>query len=367
MPPPIPVPVFPRRPTVTFTRNTKLQAALDAAVAAVCTRRKIAAGTYPSPISIVDLGNGTDPQPTLSFAGYRDTEEDYIASEGKVAVLYAMFALRSVVRTFAALRKPADAKDLFSQLEADANPQIVAAVPRLSLPKADLVPRYGDLFSVTKVGGSLNIAFRSEIEATMDGMIVHGRNEDTSKCVLALRYSYINGALADAGLFDKTSGKGAWVATTYAGKLPRVMIDTDNAEKSEAAASTSDAMARLMALIVLKGVLDAAACDEMKRRLKGAVGANGGDDQSWITRTDIPGFIPDAALTHDKVGLGTITAGKLRGVEVISEILALDASKIGVGASKNYAVAYQNVRNDTPSTGDMASILRDTIRQYEKP
>ncbi len=47
-------------------------------------------------------------------------------------------------------------------------------------------------------------------------------------------------------------------------------------------------MARLLALIALGGILDAGACAEMTKRLNGAIAANGGDDQSWLTRTAVP-------------------------------------------------------------------------------
>ncbi len=54
-------------------------------------------------------------------------------------------------------------------------------------------------------------------------------------------------------------------------------------------------------------------------------------------------------------------------MEVISDILALDASMLAIGASKHDAIAYQNGKNDNPHTADMVSLLRGTIAQYEKP
>jgi hypothetical protein len=57
----------------------------------------------------------------------------------------------------------------------------------------------------------------------------------------------------------------------------------------------------------------------------GAGSSKGGADQSWLTRSSVPGFIPDTALTRNKIGLGTITVGKVAGTPIDSEILALDA------------------------------------------
>ncbi len=363
-----PVPVFPPASSLVFVRDAKLQAALTASIAATAASRSLAVGGFPSPVSIADIGSANGSTSTVKFAGFRDTEEHYTASTGKVGVLYAAFALRDMVRRFAAAKSPRDADDLFKQLEATVTPSIVAAVPGLPFSSGDLTPRYRDMFSAVKLGGPWMINFTPAIESALNGMIVDGENTPTSACVLGVRYSYLNGALASAGLFDASAGQGLWVATTYDGKLPRVLIDTVNAGKSEAAASTSDALMRLLTMIALDGVLERGSCGEMRRRMSGAVGANGGKDQSWITRTDVPNFLPDAALTHDKVGLGTITAGRLAGAAVVSEIFTVDAAKVtGLAASKSYCVCYQNVRNTNVNTGDMATLLRTTIAAYERP
>jgi hypothetical protein len=104
-------------------------------------------------------------------------------------------------------------------------------------------------------------------------------------------------------------------------------------------------------------------CGEMRRRLKGAVASNGGDDQSWLTRSSVTGFIPDAALTHDKVGLGTITVGKSAGTPIESEVLALDVGQIpDLPGSKKFAIAYQNIRKS--ERADVVAIIRETISVY---
>jgi hypothetical protein len=370
--PPVPTPVvvsppvalFPPAPTTTFAKNPKLQAALDGAIAKVCAKRKIAVTDFPSPISIIDLKSAASGASALPIAGFHDTaEEDYIASAGKVGVLYAAFVIRDMVRRFAFAAKPKDEKDLFAQLDAQMGPAIAAAVPRVTLKAPIVKPDYASMIQAPKLGSGLNVAFKPAYETNLDGMIVKGANLPTSKCVHGVGYGYLNGTLAAHGFFKDSGGLGLWVATDYNGTRPKVFIKTANADTSEAAASTSDAMARLLAVIIVGGVLNDAVCGEMRRRLKGAVASNGGSDQSWLTRTSVPGFIPDAALTHDKIGLGTITVGKMAGTPIDSEILALDVGQVpDLPGSKKFAIAYQNVRQG--DIGDIVAIIRETIMVY---
>lgn len=359
-----PVPLFATRPTTTFARNPKLQAALDGAIAKICAKRKIAVADFPSPISIIDLKSAASGASALPIAGFNDTnEEDYIASAGKVGVLYAAFAIRDMVRRFVLTVKPKDAKDLFAQLDAQMGPAIVSAVPRVTLKAPIVKPDYASMIEVTKLGSGLGINFKRDYETNLDGMIIKGENLPTSKCVHGVGYGYMNGTLAAHGFFIDKSGLGLWVGTDYNGTRPKVFITTKNAASSEAAASTSDAMARLLAIIIVGGVLSDTVCEEMRRRLKGAVRSNGGSDKSWLTRSSVTDALPDNALTHNKIGLGTITVGKMAGTPIDSEILALDVGKVpDLPGSKKFAIAYQNVRQ--PEAGDIVAIIRDTITAY---
>jgi hypothetical protein len=359
-----PVTLFPPAPTTTFSRDPKLQAALDGAIAKICAKRKIAVTDFPTPISIIDLKSAASGATGLPIAGFNDTtREDYIASAGKVGVLYAAFAIRDMVRRFAFAAKPKDEKDLFAQLDAQMGPAIAAAVPRVTLKEPIVKPNYASMIEASKLGSGLNINFKRDYETNLDGMIVKGQNLPTSKCVHGVGYGYMNGTFAAHKFFKDPGGLGLWVATDYNATRTKVFINTVNASGSEAVASTSCAMAQLLAVIIVGGVLSDAVCAEMRRRLKGAVASNGGDDQSWLTRSSVTHFIPDAALTHDKVGLGTITVGKMAGTPIESEILALDVGQIpDLPGSKKFAIAYQNMRQS--ERADIVAIIRETITAY---
>ena len=68
-------------------------------------------------------------------------------------------------------------------------------------------------------------------------------------------------------------------------------------------------------------------------------------------------------MTHNKIGLGTITVGKMAGTAIDSEILALDVGKVpDLPGSKKFAIAYQNVRQG--DIGDIVAIIRETITVY---
>src|SRR3954452_1745753 len=108
-----PVPLFPPAPTTSFVKADFLQAALDHAVKAACARKDVSSDVFPVPISIVDVGSGGTGASSLRYAGFHDDEEDYIASEVKIGVLYAAYVFRDMVRRFNLVVAPKDPADLF--------------------------------------------------------------------------------------------------------------------------------------------------------------------------------------------------------------------------------------------------------------
>jgi hypothetical protein len=358
-----PVPLFPK-PVVptTFIQSTKLQSALDAAAA----RSKPATGKFPCPISIFDLGPGPlgAGASSLPYGGYLDSEEDYIASEGKVGIMYSAYVFRDMVRRFNAANSPKNQADLFKQLRDTMNKPIEAAVPRVlggAVPSPHRLPSYEQVLTATKVGGSLVVDFRTEFVQSLDAMIIPSDNNAAKRCVHGLGFSYLNGALAAGGFFDDSTGLGLWVGGDFQmGKVwAPVKIKTVN-DGSSSVASTSEKMAELMASIVAGIVLDKAACDDMRDRLRSAAHPdrkrwpNG--DQSWLTRDPVPDGLLPASVTHDKIGLGPLNAGG----DVWSEVCVLN----GVGARK-YAVAWQNLKAGPFAFKDIVAVLRDTIAAYD--
>jgi hypothetical protein len=359
--------MFPPPPTTTFVKDGKLASAIKAATDANSKANK---ATFPCPFTIVDLGATLERTgaASLPIAGYLDDEEDYIASEAKVGIMYAAYCFRDFVSRFNQMNSAKDEADLFKQLRDTMNKPIEGFVPRVlggAVPSSHRLPSYDKVVTAKKAGNRLNVEFRADFVNSLDAMIIPSDNSAAMRCVHGLGFSYLNGALATGGFFDdsKKKGPGLWVGGDFQmGKVwAPVRIDTDN-DTSSSVGSTSDALARLIAVIITGGVLDKKACDEMRTRLASAAHPdrkkwpNG--DQSWLTRDPVPQGFAQANVTHDKIGLGPLNAGG----DTYSEGMVLN----GVGKSgRNYVVSWQNLTPGTFDYSDVVSVLRDAIGRYE--
>jgi hypothetical protein len=347
------VPLFQPAPKATFTADSKLQSALNGAISAL---------KDPSvPISIVDLGATVAGGASFRFAGASDDEEDYIASEAKVGILYAAYVFRDMVRRFNSANAPTNQADLFKQLRDTMTPMIVAAVPRVlggTVPSSHRLPSYEKVLTTTQVGGSLVVDFRTDFSKSLDDMIIPSDNNAARQCVHGLGFSYLNGALAAGGFFDDSTGRGVWVGGDFqmGHDWAPVRIATVN-DGNSSVASTTSAMVRLIVSIVTTNVLDTSSCDDMNARLKSAAA---GPDQPWLTRTALVPtalVIPRSSVTHNKLGLGPLNSGG----DVFSEGSVLS----GLGRN-NYAVSWQNLTPGKPSQfADVAAVIRKTIGSYE--
>jgi hypothetical protein len=386
-----PVPLFRPKPADPLARNTKLQNALDAAIAALERRRGRAADKIP--FCIADVTNASDPAATFPFGGWRSNEIHYIASEAKVSVMYAAFALRDMAQRFADATSVAPA-DLFTRLIADMNPAIRAVVPEIAtatnLQDMHREPGYTrkrvhandvDMLAATpKPGGGTTVGFTTDFTSALESMIVPSSNQGAARCVHGVGYGYLNGALEAGGFFDRTAtpapGSGLWEAGDFQGRTdwPNVDITSVN-DAGVGQAGTAQQMVKLVSLIFAKRLLDTAACDEMlgllHRAAVGAPRAGGGAtrpvDRPFVGRARA-GILRAGSITHNKLGLGPL---KRAGIEVASEVTVLTGP---VAPDRIYVVAWQNVEwplatvDPTPITfTDVATVLRDTIREYERP
>jgi hypothetical protein len=359
-----PVPLFPK-PVVptTFIQSTKLQSAVDAAAAA---RSNSSAGIFPCPISIFDLGAGElgAGASSLPYGGYLDDEQDYIASEAKVGIMYSAYVFRDMARRFNAANSPNSQAELFKQLRDTMDKSIEASVPRVlsgSVPSSHRLPSYEQVLTAKKVGGNLVVDFRTEFVRSLDAMIIPSHNDAAMRCVHGLGFSYLNGALAAGNFFDDSTGLGVWVGGDFQmGKVwAPVRIKTVN-DGSSSVASTSEKMAELMASIATGIVLDKASCDDMRDRLGSAANPDPerwpDGDQSWLTRDPEPVGLAPKSVTHDKIGVGPLNAGPL----VYSEVCVLQ----GVG-TRTYVVAWQNLSRGVFDFKDIVAVLKDAITAYE--
>ena len=184
-------------------------------------------------------------------------------------------------------------------------------------------------------------------------MIIPSDNGHAMKGVHGLGFAYLNGAFADGGFLADPLG--FWVGGDFQlGKVwPPVRIPTDNDGKSSVA-STSDACVRLLAMMVLGGVItnDKDARNNMRKRL---VKAAEGVDVPWLTRGDVTNHFAKSEVTHNKLGKGPLNAGG----DVFSEATILK----GVGKT---SLSPGQTCSRPAITDINSSPLRDTIREYEK-
>jgi hypothetical protein len=352
-PSPPPVALFPPRPADPLVAAPKMQKGLDDAIAAVEKARKLRPGTFPVRFTVAEITNATGSFPS---AGYLETETDYIASEAKVSVMYAAYALRDMVRRFAAAKGAWTAGDLFVKLAREMNPSIVTAarnIARSLLRDEHRVPSYQNVFATAQAGWNLRVSFSPAFDKALEQMIVPSNNVAAGTCVRGIGYGYLNGSLEAGGFFDPASG-GLWVAGDYqqGKKWPYVRIASRNDGLVAQAGTTRD-MAKLVALIMTGRVLDPASCEEMRGRLARAVRV----DTPWVART---GVFKTGTITHNKLGLGPLKTGK----NVRSEVGVYQSP---VAKGRRYVVAWQNLVDLWPiGFADVARIIKAAITEFEK-
>src|ERR1051326_997294 len=152
----LPVSLFPPKPPDPLVTDPKLEAAINNAIAKLEQNRNLKRGTYPLRFTFVDVTNNSGPFPS---GGYHETVTDYIASEAKVAIMYSAYALRDMVRRFAAATG-ANTANLFTQLAAQMNPSIIKTSRNIAsslLMDRHRVPSYKDVFALTPTTWGLGV------------------------------------------------------------------------------------------------------------------------------------------------------------------------------------------------------------------
>jgi hypothetical protein len=344
--------------TSPLVANAKLQTALDNAIAACETNNSMSAGTLPLAFTFVEITSGGS---ALPAAGYKQDEVDYIASEAKVAVMYSAYVLRDMARRFAQATGATKINDLLSQLATQMNPTILSSVPNIAsatnITNTHRLPNYKAVLTGAPSGGgsSLDVDFTSAFDTALENMIVPSDNTAAAFCVHGIGYSYLNGALADAGFLDTTNYQGLWVAGDFQmGTVwPYVRINSAN-DGLVAQAGTTRTMASLVSLIATKKILSPTDCNEMLARLHNSISV----DPPWASR---PAILKPGCITHNKLGLGPLKSGK----QVRSEVSIIDSP---VASGRKYVVAWQNLQGLSPlNFDDVAQLILDTITEYEKP
>ena len=373
-----PIPLFPAAPRILFDAvpDAKLQGAVNTALAALVAARS---GPIPFSLAIIDLNRGAE-SGILKWGGHRPHEEHYTASGVKMCALYAAYALMDMVTRFAgalgllsliagavrslgATPPPPVPAARFDALRATMDLAIDTAGSKLlaKVPREERLPRYEQVFVTLPPGSPLPPAFTGAFLNSMRDMIVPSDNNAAGRCARGVGYAYLSGAMAAAGLFDAATNIGAWLSADYVAE-PHRLVDTTN-DGMVGQASSALSMAKLMAMIVNRSVLDKPACDAMRDLLAAAAK---GRDIPYLTRTpraDSMGVeaglrIPLDKLTHAKLGLGPLKVGGV----VASETFRIEGLK---KPGLSYAVSFQNMNAAKTSFDDVAFMLNRAISLYE--
>jgi hypothetical protein len=304
---------FPAKPTLSFRlddpRMTRAFAPVTASTAMpVCT-------------ALVDL-TGSPVMPP--YAGVYDDELIFAGSVPKICVMYAAFALRSRVQAFvnaaAANGVPVAAPRITAEIEKAWRPKLRLLFPTrpalsfgnkqdVTFPKLDQIftfspdgrvdfKRAAPSFTDTRIDrvGEFG-APQGLFHEWMRSMLRWSNNAAASKCILALGYFYLNGAIARAGLFDSTTNKGLWLSADYKGHdwIATVADRQANAagplltprwaaaqrRRRSNITATAAQVARFMTLLaqdkLVDPAVDATANEEMRALLRADAGGLGSD------------------------------------------------------------------------------------------
>jgi V8-like Glu-specific endopeptidase len=312
--------------------------------------------------ALVDLSGNPAMPP---YAGMHDEEMVFAGSLPKICAMYAAFALRAQVqacadaapKTGAASAWPA----IVREIEKAWRPALRALFP--SRPATSFgngqdirFPKLGSIFTLS---ADRKIEFARATPALTDAdldadegrtsaefktppgrfhdwmrlMLRWSNNTAASRCILALGYVYLNGALARAGLFDAESRNGLWLSADYLG---HDWVRTAAEQRSNAAGlrltprwaaaqrrqrsnitATAAQVARFMTLLAQGRLVDAQASRQMRELLAstpGGIGSYAKDalDAAGRAPTGIAAKIGygDDRFSHDCAIVERSVAGK---------------------------------------------------------
>lgn len=388
----------------TDPKSIKLQNALNTAINGVATahgqtmkdprdpKDPAQASVFPIPMTIVDLNTG----PPFPVGHYNATEVDFVASEDKIAALFAAWELRAMVRRFAVAFGISNPATLFPELKTRINPFIRAQVDlvrdskdvnlaKVNIPDKLKVPVYETLFRVESDGaGGLKINF-TQGDTTLDGgenyakslrdMIVDSDDPAASRCIRGIGYGFLNGALTAGGFYrraDNTkpkTGNGMWLAGDYDQAAFIRGIVSANDGDARIAGTTGD-LAKLMTLIHIGTFADPGDPDGdlLKSLLHGA-------STTGAFPPLLKSSLTQGQYVLNKLGWGELGRGEKGAHKVASETAVIkDLSNAG----RSYVVACQNLEmtsgaaqvNDKNGNAmyqqpDVAAIVERAVTIYE--
>lgn len=234
----------------------------------------------------------TGPAPV--YLGHNDTKHTFIASTAKIAVLFAAFWLRKTVRENAKGVNAADKNALFDGLKISwtGTPQKYPG----KFSGHAWPPDLHTIFNATKKGnGEWDIDFTADFDYSefargqsllnvagkhgkslsiinglgfrdrLELMIGWSDNNAAGSCINALGFQFVNGCMSAAGFFDdnSTTVGGLWLSGNYAGTSFENDFSNKSPQKITTQGGNADVLARFMALLIKRKLVDAEASQEM--------------------------------------------------------------------------------------------------------
>ncbi|MFF0622387.1 hypothetical protein [Streptomyces sp. NPDC004296] len=357
--------LFPNRFPDLLSPDPQMALALTSAQALTATTFPTLGVHQKCPISVAAVQNPTSTSPTFAYAGFRDTEMHFSGSLLKMAAMIAAFELRQSAADFAVTEGDCGDSTVFGDLKTAFNTDIQAAAPRFQsepgITEPMRVPKYPTVFASPQglASGGCLMSFDATFTTNLRGMVVPSNNQQASATIQALGYSWINGLLAKAGLFDPTGQQGIWLGGTFTGAFPAVRVPSVNDGPSAQATTTID-MARFLALLIEGTTLDGRSTDGIVADMRGLLSdAQANGDPSFLTvgaRPGVNGLGAGFTITHCKIGLGNLTAGG----DVASEATVLSHDDSG----QQFLVVWQNLANLNDRHNAMSFMVRRTLLTF---
>jgi Beta-lactamase enzyme family len=249
------------------------------------------------------LADLTDNPANPPYVGVHDEEVLYVGSVQKLSAMYAAFLLRKQVRAQVAAAKAGGLNTskhawevmVVHDLLRDWAPKLRSGFPKLP----ESLPQFGTMFEFTSTGDVkfprmctdeelAEIGFPGDPKGLFGDwlhLMIHWSNDEASSlCIRALGYSYLNGALKDAGFFGGKPEHGLWLAGDYgghdwllhppghreinpAGKPLAKRWATAQGRTTSNMAATAQQLCKLLTLIARNDLVDATACGDMRTLL----------------------------------------------------------------------------------------------------
>lgn len=223
------------------------------------------------------------PTGTMEYAGVNEQDMYFSGSLLKVTLLYASFELVARVKAVAPSIAATTEADFFAELERTFGPTIAGAIPDITTGPWTKVS-WSQVLRVVPSGSGFTVEMHPTHLADIT-RIFADQNQNTAArdSMHRLGFSYVNGALAAAGLYGPQTKRGIWMATDYVTDDPpgqnnwrsfNIPVVTGNGGTSSAA-MTCLSMATLFGLVHRGELVGAAESGQMR----GIIGQGG----SWVT------------------------------------------------------------------------------------